>query len=171
MLWSNAGFGNVRKVPGLDDYEPRYDPTVIPTSNGSTCKAYESQFPDFSYGNSPNVQDRGTSIADYHDAYKAGETTPTKVAEAVLALAEERLENKTVFLSIKKDQIIAAAEASTRRYKEGKAKGLLDGVPLAIKGKMLDVCFVTLHCFLLIFAFWISIARGGGFQRLSSLDE
>ena len=31
-LWSNAGFGSLRKCRQLDGIDPRYDPTVIPLS-------------------------------------------------------------------------------------------------------------------------------------------
>lgn len=59
--------------------------------------------------------------------------TPTAVAEAILALVPK---HKEAFLDIVKDQVLAAAEESTQRYKDGKARGMLDGVPVGVKGKL-----------------------------------
>jgi len=62
--------------------------------------------------------------------------TPTAVAHALLDLSASN-EHKVAFLDVKKHQVLAAAKESTQRYKEGKAKSMLDGVPVAVKGRSL----------------------------------
>lgn len=51
--------------------------------------------------------------------------------------------HKVAFLSVRRDQVLAAAKASTQRYKEGKAKGIFDGVPVAVKGMTLYEYSIT----------------------------
>lgn len=83
---------------------------------------------------------RHYSIEDYHSAYEAGSTTPTAVAEALLDLISKHPNHKDAFLDIRKERVIAAADASTQRYKAGKALGMFDGVPVGVKGKSLPYC-------------------------------
>ncbi len=64
------------------------------------------------------------------------------MAEALLDLSSSA-EHKVAFLSVKRDQVLAAAKASTQRYKEGKAKGVFDGVPVAVKGMIFDMYFIS----------------------------
>ena len=136
FLWGNAGFGALRKASILNTYEPRYDPTVIPTSSEGDMKTYSTSSPCFSYDRTEVCKGRKTTtIADYHAAYKAGETTPSKIAEVLLDLVEKDAKQKVAFLSIRKEHVLAAAKASTKRHHKGESKGFLDGVPVAIKGK------------------------------------
>jgi amidase len=127
-LWGNAGFNSLRKLD-LDDYEPRYDPTVVPI--GIDSSSINPVDPPYKVG--PRYANRHYSIADYHSAYESGKITPTAVAQAILALVPK---HKEAFLDIVKDQVLAAAEESTQRYKEGRVRGMLDGVPLGVKGKL-----------------------------------
>ena len=113
----------------MDAYEPRYDPTVIPISNDSSSTIAV----DPPYKASLKHANRHYSIADYHSAYESGKLTPTAVAEAVLALVPK---HKEAFLDIVKDRVLTAAGESTQRYKDGKARGMLDGVPVGVKGKL-----------------------------------
>ena len=136
FLWSNAGFNSLRKLD-LEDYEPRYDPTVIPIANESTVNAGSGSTVDAVYINGPKSLNRHYTIADYHSAYESGKLTPTAVAQALLALVPK---HKTAFLDVAKDKVLAAAEASTQRYKDGNSRSMLDGVPVSVKG-MLPVLF------------------------------
>ncbi len=85
------------------------------------------------YDASSKHPNRHWTVADYHSAFEAGKLTPLAVAEALLELSNSP-KHKVAFLSVKRDQVIAAAKASTQRYMEGKAKGMFDGVPVAVKG-------------------------------------
>ena len=140
FLWSNAGFNSLRKLD-LEDYEPRYDPTVIPTASDQTANAGSGSTLDAVYINGPKCVNRHYTIADYHSAYETGKLTPTAVAKALLALVPK---HKAAFLDVKKDIVLAAAEASTQRYKDGKSRSMLDGVPLSVKG-MLPILFCFTH--------------------------
>ena len=121
----------------LEDYEPRYDPTVIPIASESTANAGSGSTVDAVYINGPKCLNRHYTIADYHSAYESGKLTPTAVAKALLALVPK---HKAAFLDVRKDRVLAAAEASTQRYKDGKSRSMLDGVPLSVKG-MLPMLF------------------------------
>jgi len=60
--------------------------------------------------------------------------TPTTVALALLDLSKIT-EHKAAFLDIRRDQVLAAAEESTQRFKDGTSRGMLDGVPVGVKGR------------------------------------
>ncbi|KAL9104311.1 MAG: hypothetical protein Q9163_000752 [Psora crenata] len=133
-LWANAGLGDLRDVRELNDYEPRYDPTVIPRDSEEAVglvKKAEVSGQDVQGSRCPN-----TSISTYHAAYKAGDVTPTDVVEALLDFLDKDAGHKVDFLSIIREKVLAAAESSTRRYKEGSAKSVLDGVPVAVKDEV-----------------------------------
>ncbi|KAK1144676.1 hypothetical protein N8T08_004980 [Aspergillus melleus] len=135
-FWRNAGFDVVREVPQLQQYSARYDPTVIPIHDANASP--RSELPV------PTERRKGSSgyytSADYHALFKSGELTPIAVAEALLPLirrdAKPPGKHSVAFLESKIDKVRAAAEASTRRYKDGKPLGPLDGVPVAIKDEV-----------------------------------
>ncbi|CAI0654699.1 unnamed protein product, partial [Colletotrichum noveboracense] len=136
FIWSNAGFGGVRKIrKHIEDAEPRYDPTVLPFPMDEAKdpavlhreSAVKSKPRPFKY----------YSAADYHEMYLSGEVTPLAVARAILPLIRRDTappgEHSIAWFDTKVTQVLTAAEASTRRYKEGKPLGPLDGVPTAVK--------------------------------------
>ena len=90
------------------------------------------------YRPSVKVSKRQYNIADYNAAFETGKLTPTAVAEALLELSKST-EHKAAFLDIKKDKVLAAAAAATKRFQDGQALGMLDGVPIGIKGKSITV--------------------------------
>lgn len=77
------------------------------------------------------------SAADYHALYKSGELTPTAVVNAILPLIRRDTnppgEHSTAWFSCQVDLVLAAAEASTKRYKEGRPLSIFDGVPTGVK--------------------------------------
>ncbi|KAF6811032.1 Fatty acid amide hydrolase 1 [Colletotrichum sojae] len=136
FIWSNAGFGSVRRIrKHIEDVEPRYDPTVLPFPLAEAKdpavlhreSAVRSKPRPFKY----------YSVNDYHEMYLSGEITPLAVAHAILPLIRRDTnppgEHSIAWFDTKVTQVLAAAEASTRRYKEGKPLGVLDGVPTAVK--------------------------------------
>ena len=151
LLWGNAGFSTLRKVD-LDGYDPRYDPTVVPISESGTDIVASIRALGSSYNPSLTSTNRHYSIKDYHSAYEAGTMTPTVVAEALLDLISKSPKHKNAFLEMQKERVIAAAEASTQRYKAGKALGMFDGVPVGVKGKSLPFCLDSWR-FLLPFSY------------------
>ncbi len=78
------------------------------------------------------------TVADFVGAFRSGRCSPTEVAEAVLNAIEDS--NKAspplrAIIETSRDIVLAQANASTQRWKEGKTLSLLDGVPIAIKGE------------------------------------
>lgn len=124
----------------LKEYDPRCDPAVVPLESNNSNAASASTA-DLPYTASPKQPNRHLSIADYHSAFETGKLTPLAVAEVLLDLANSP-KHKVAFLSVKENQVLAAAKASTQRYKEGKELGMLDGVPVAIKGASFCESFV-----------------------------
>lgn len=139
IIWRNTGFGDLRKIREyLEYYEPRYDPTVVPTT--SISSPFESK-DDPPAANSVALPAGTTtgyySVADYQDMYLSGELTPTAVAKALLPLIRRDTSPPGKYsigwFDSRVDLIMAAAEASTLRYKNNSPLGPLDGVPTAVK--------------------------------------
>ena len=79
------------------------------------------------------------SVADFVRAYRSGKTTPTKVAEAALAAivnSDKATPPLRAIVQTDRSVVLAMAEASTQRWKEGKTLSLLDGVPVAVKEEL-----------------------------------
>ena len=107
---------------------------MIPIANESTANnAGSGSTVDVVYINGPKCINRHYTIADYHSAYESGKLTPTAVAKALLALVPK---HKAAFLDVREDRVLAAAEASAQRYKDGKSRSMLDGVPVSVKGML-----------------------------------
>jgi aspartyl-tRNA(Asn)/glutamyl-tRNA(Gln) amidotransferase subunit A len=75
---------------------------------------------------------RGT-IHELGAAYARGETTPTAVTQEHLARIEALDTEIGAYLTVTREHALAAAAAADRRYREGRPRGPLDGVPLAYK--------------------------------------
>lgn len=81
-------------------------------------------------------QFRFRSIADYQDAYRRGVVTPVGVANAALAAiadSDKKTPSLKAFTQFRKRDVLHQAEASTKRWKEGKPLSWLDGVVVALK--------------------------------------
>lgn len=135
FLWGNAGFSSLRKLKELDGIAARYDPTVIPVLEKP---AKEVTLNDNS--NAAQSVDRRNlshhySVVDYHIAYKEGTLTPTTVAKTILDLLLTP-RHRLAFLDIRPSNVLAAAEESTRRYRDGQALSTFDGVPVAVKDEV-----------------------------------
>ncbi|KAJ5725289.1 uncharacterized protein N7483_006646 [Penicillium malachiteum] len=133
-FWREAGFSKIRDIPHLHQYAGRSDPSVIPV--------LKNPLPDVP---APTVAKRKGNkgyytSADYQELYLSGEATPTTVIETLLPLVRRDVQppgkHSIAFLESQVELIRAAAEASTKRYKEGKSLGPLDGVPVAIKDEV-----------------------------------
>jgi len=72
------------------------------------------------------------SIAELSTLIQAGAVDPVEVTEAVLADIEA-YPDKAIFISLLKDRALIEARASSRRLKEGRSLGALDGIPIAWK--------------------------------------
>ena len=67
------------------------------------------------------------------DAYRRGDLTPTAVAEAYLARIDALDRRVRAYLTIVREQALAAARESERRWRAGTPLGPLDGAPIALK--------------------------------------
>ncbi|EPE04797.1 glutamyl-trna amidotransferase subunit a [Ophiostoma piceae UAMH 11346] len=149
VVWLNAGFGSLRKIiPLIEDYEPRYDPTVIPLPEPGQPEWTEESRLDLSLPKSlpPPAADRFPATryytaADYHELYLSGKLTPLDVARSLLPLIRKKSAagdgpagpHEIAWFETKEVIVLRAAEASTLRYSKGKPIGPLDGVPTAVK--------------------------------------
>jgi Amidase len=131
IFWHNAGFHKVRKLDGLSEYLPRFDPSVYITPESATL----------AYGEAPNCLrvKKNTSFytaTDFHELYVSKILTPIAVVNALLPLIRRDMEpigkHAVAFLESKASAIQAAARLSTLRYAENKDLGILDGVPIAV---------------------------------------
>lgn len=137
IVWKNAGFGALRKIQEhLLEYEPRYEPTVVPLDPREASKEAALQEQPFGTPEWPDAH-RYYTTADYRRMYLSGELTPTAVAKALLPLIRRDVlppgEHSMAFFDTKVDKVLQAAEASTLRYLENRSLGPLDGVPTAVK--------------------------------------
>eukprot|EP00551_Chaetoceros_affinis_P011048 CAMPEP_0203665404 /NCGR_PEP_ID=MMETSP0090-20130426/2614_1 /ASSEMBLY_ACC=CAM_ASM_001088 /TAXON_ID=426623 /ORGANISM="Chaetoceros affinis, Strain CCMP159" /LENGTH=630 /DNA_ID=CAMNT_0050528935 /DNA_START=1 /DNA_END=1893 /DNA_ORIENTATION=+ len=73
-----------------------------------------------------------SSIMKFHNVYKSGAATPSQVMEEVI-IGAEKLSHLKIFSSFQPDDIRTQAQASDKRWKEGKPLSVFDGVPIAIK--------------------------------------
>jgi hypothetical protein len=135
----------LRKIQShIEYFEPRFDPTVIAVADPSASKGNDTT--PKSNGVTPTTKPSALyySAADYRALYLKGELTPTAVAKAILPLIRKDLspagEHAIALFDTRVDLVIAAAKASTLRYKERRSLGPLDGIPTAIKdGECLSV--------------------------------
>lgn len=132
FLWSNAGFNSLRKIKDLENYAARYDPTVIPIES---LEKQEFELDKLNEAIGSVKSSRG-GVHEYHEAYKSGGTTPSAVAQAILKLVDSNPEHRKAFLSIEKSEVLATAEGSTKRYKQGRPLSVLDGVPSGVKDEV-----------------------------------
>lgn len=149
FLYKNAEFTGLRKLDQLQDVKQRYDPTVIPVVSEADRAAAKIDHADVGLAGQSLLKKAGDgeekqlfySVRDYHEMFKSGSVTPTIVARTLLPLikregGKKKGEHSVAFIASQEDIVLAAAEASTKRWAEGKPLGLLDGVPLAVKDEV-----------------------------------
>jgi hypothetical protein len=138
IIWQNTGFANLRKLQvHIENTPPRFDPTVIPFPDPSGVEKKDVANGLNGHLPAKKLSNKYYTVADYQRLYLSGEITPTAVAKSILALIRKDTtppgEHSIAFFDSKVDLVLAAAEASTLRYKEKRPLGPLDGVPTAIK--------------------------------------
>jgi aspartyl-tRNA(Asn)/glutamyl-tRNA(Gln) amidotransferase subunit A len=77
------------------------------------------------------------SAGDLADAYGRGAVTPDAVLDETLRRLDEVNPRINAVVTLDRDSARAAAGESTRRWREGRPLGALDGVPLTIKDNIL----------------------------------
>jgi Asp-tRNA(Asn)/Glu-tRNA(Gln) amidotransferase A subunit family amidase len=135
----------LRKDAGLSalteraiDEAPTFTPALADLS--PTLPALEARSDDARLGF------RFPTVADYHAAYRDGRLTPRDVAEQFLARWEAS-EQHTVplrgFISMRRDDILAQADASAARWRAGRPLSVFDGVPVAAKDEIDQAGYIT----------------------------
>lgn len=79
------------------------------------------------------------TVRDYAEAYRAGATTPTQVAEKALAAIDDSNQRTPALRAIIKcnrDDLLAQARSATERFRAGKPLSIFDGVPVAVKDEI-----------------------------------
>ncbi|HEX7035265.1 MAG TPA: amidase [Pseudomonadales bacterium] len=76
--------------------------------------------------------------------YLAGELSPVEVTRAMLAQIERLNPDVNAYCLVDPPITLAAARESERRYRDGAPRGLLDGVPVAVKDVFLTPMWPTL---------------------------
>jgi len=79
---------------------------------------------------------RHWTIYDFTTKYKNGEITPTEVVKRVIKLARETKDKNPMIVFINEEDALKEACESTKRYEQGTSKGVLDGVPIAVKDEI-----------------------------------
>ncbi|KAI0472288.1 amidase signature enzyme [Xylaria cf. heliscus] len=133
--WANAGFGSIKDIPGLEQYDYCLHPVVTPLANdGSQVSGLEIT-PELFPRQPEALAGRFYSATDYHELYKSGNLTPLQVAKALIPLISRDQNGKYVsaWSETLVESVLAAAQASTERYRQGKPLGLVDGVPIGVK--------------------------------------
>jgi aspartyl-tRNA(Asn)/glutamyl-tRNA(Gln) amidotransferase subunit A len=75
-------------------------------------------------------------IHELADAFRRGDLTPSAVAEAYLARIGAFDGKVGAYLTVVRDQALAAARESDQRWRAGSPRGPLDGAPVALKDVM-----------------------------------
>jgi Asp-tRNA(Asn)/Glu-tRNA(Gln) amidotransferase A subunit family amidase len=86
------------------------------------------------------------TVRDYAEAYQAGTTTPEAVAERIIGAIKESDAGDPpllAFIAYQSDDMRAQAQASTRRFRDGRPLGMFDGVPVAVKDEVDQVPYPT----------------------------
>ncbi|KAI1179706.1 amidase signature enzyme [Nemania sp. FL0916] len=134
-LWKNANFGRTKDIPGLAQYEHCLNPIVTPITLDSREASSLEVTPELFPRQSDALAGRFYSATDYHHLYKSGKLTPVQVAKALIPLISHEQKGKymSTWSETHVEAVLAAAKASTERYRQGKPLGILDGVPIGVK--------------------------------------
>ena len=81
----------------------------------------------------PTLNQSHLSIFDLHDGYRTGTFTPIDVTENVLDRIKRFNSDVKAFCFIDSQVALKGAQASTKRWIEGRPLSLLDGIPCGIK--------------------------------------
>ncbi|KAI1426257.1 amidase signature domain-containing protein [Xylaria sp. FL1777] len=135
LTWTNAKFGDALNIRGLEQYDYSLHPVVTPiTADGNEAPRL-AVTPELFPRQSEDLAGRFYSSTDYHELYKSGKLTPLQVVKAQIPLISREKGGKYVsaWSETRVESVLAAAKASTERYRQGKPLGLLDGVPIGVK--------------------------------------
>ncbi|KAI1438920.1 amidase signature enzyme [Xylaria sp. CBS 124048] len=134
-IWKNAKFGHISNIPGLEQYDYHLNPIVTPVTIDGSQVTGLGYAPEFFPRQPDDLTGRFYSATDYHELYKSGKLTPLQVARALIPLISPKQKGKyaSAWSEVREQAILAAAKASTERYRQGNPLSLMDGVPVGVK--------------------------------------
>ena len=74
-----------------------------------------------------------TSVRALTSAFSKGVLSPVEVLKVVLDHVDRFNGELNALFSIRPEEALAAAQASEKRWRDGRPMGLLDGVPMTVK--------------------------------------
>ncbi|KAK6348823.1 hypothetical protein TWF730_009591 [Orbilia blumenaviensis] len=130
MFWSNADFGALRHLKILEKYtNPCFVAAIVPKAFDDIIAA----------GELVTVQTPADtafySSADFVKLYTERKATPTQVVQRLLEIIGQE-PHKAAINQVIPDFVLAAADASSKRYATGATLGPLDGVPFVVKDEI-----------------------------------
>ncbi|MFN2399583.1 MAG: amidase [Gemmatimonadaceae bacterium] len=137
-LLRDAGFTRFRDIvvddpptfmPPVDQQQPARPVSALATDAEDLAKGPRSCKDGFIYA----------SVSDYTQAYASGTLTPEDVASRILdAIAASDAQDPPLraFVATNREDALSQARESSKRFKEGRTLGSLDGVPIAVKDEI-----------------------------------
>ena len=125
------------------------DPTFQPIAYVGTLASKASSIPEEDLPRSAAVVGPGfrfPSTLDYAQAYRQGQTNPVEVAERVLAAikaGDAMGPPMRAMIAVDENDIMRQAEAAAERIRNGQARSVFDGVPVAVKDELDMVPYPT----------------------------
>jgi len=134
---------NLQKRSGISAFRKKQfndTPTLLPVSHSEGINPHykaavihewpeENEESDFSFA----------SVNDYARMYREGSTSPTKVAEKIIAAVKENDQGDKplrAFISIDEKDVLRQAREATERIQDGQPLSIFDGVPVAVKDEL-----------------------------------
>ncbi|KAF3175753.1 hypothetical protein TWF225_008862 [Orbilia oligospora] len=130
LFWTNADFGVFRNLKVLESYpNPCFVPSIVPKGPDDVIASGELdavQAP---------TDTTFYSSADFVRLYSERKATPTQIAQKLLDIVSQEPHTAAISQVIP-DLVLAAADASSKRYATGATLGPLDGVPFVVKDEV-----------------------------------
>jgi Asp-tRNA(Asn)/Glu-tRNA(Gln) amidotransferase A subunit family amidase len=141
-----AGINKLREM--RLNVTPTMTPKYPPGRSISSLNALHTleQLNDEKSSESPTKGFRTESVIDFAKAYRSGQTTPEEVAKKVIEAINQSNEGKhpiNAIINWSDDDILRQAKASALRFADGYPRGLLDGVPVAVKDQVDAIPYTT----------------------------
>ena len=142
-LLRNAGITWMRKQQ-IDEPPTFYPIAPVSIQTSETEGMLNEELLDQSVR--PDTDFRFRSVHDFSRVYQEGKIMPVDVAHKLLEAIEASDNTKKplrAFIAIKREDVLKQAEAATKRIKNGKKLGALDGVPVSVKDQLDMVPYST----------------------------
>jgi len=139
---ATAGLFKTAGIPWLREQRIDDPPTLRPIHftgalSSESAALVPEMWPQAPAAHAPGF--RFASVHDYARAYRGGETTPTDVAQRVLAAmdAADREEPPLqAMIAVDREDVLRQADEASRRIAAGRALSVFDGVPVAVKDEL-----------------------------------